>query len=262
MKRIVPHCNTHNFSTSQRLNFGLLMLVMLVLFACATTDETTRLRRDMAAVDNEFSDFKATTGKKLADMSRDSENLRKQLATLSSRFDERDDKIKALSGKLDDLEYQLRTYWNEVKTEINAMKKPGAPSPDAPPSTTGQDYERAYKEAFDAFQKKEYEDAVNKFSAFIKSHEGSPLAPNAYYWLGESCMGLKDYEKAIRNFQELIDKYPKHDKTPRALLSQADAFTFINDKKSAATVLKKIIDLFPKKEEAIIADRRLRNLNL
>jgi tol-pal system protein YbgF len=122
-----------------------------------------------------------------------------------------------------------------------------------------RDYETAYKDAFDSFQKKSYEEAIRKFSAFVESHPGTPLVANALYWIGESYMSVKNYEKAILSFQELVDKYPKSEKVPRALLAQADAFNAVKDKKSSITVLKKVIELFPKSEEAAIAERRLRN---
>jgi TolA-binding protein len=73
---------------------------------------------------------------------------------------------------------------------------------------------------------------------------------------------LKNYEKAILYFQEIIDKYPKSEKAPRALLLQAEAFNSVNDKKSSITILKRVIELFPKTEEAVIAERKLRALNL
>ena len=101
--------------------------------------------------------------------------------------------------------------------------------------------------------------AVTKFTAFTETYSGTPLASNAFYWIGESYMNLKNYDKAILYFQEVIDKYPKSEKAPRALLSQAEAFRLTNDKKSANTLLKRVIELYPKSEEAVIAERKLRN---
>ena len=119
-----------------------------------------------------------------------------------------------------------------------------------------------YKDAFEAFQKDQYDEAIKRFSVFIESYGATPLVSNAYYWIGESYMNLKNYDKAILYFQETIDKYPKSEKAPRALLSQAEAFRLTNDKKSSITILKRVIELYPKTEEAIIAERRLRNSSL
>jgi len=172
-------------------------------------------------------------------------------------------------GKIDELEYQLRTYWAETKNALAASKKPD----DKPFSQTTQaqkpsqqavdvKYEDMYKDAFETFQKGRYEEAIKSFSAFIESYGATPLVSNAYYLIGESYMNLKNYDKAILYFQETIDKYPKSEKAPRALLSQAEAFRLTNDKKSSITILKRVIELYPKTEEAIIAERRLRNSSL
>lgn len=240
------------------------LLAVFFLTNCATSEETTRLARNISATDSEMNRLRNENDRRFSELAREDENIRKQLVNLSTAVDDKNEKIKIIFGKLDELEYQLRTYFNELKNEINALKKPNTVSPGGSPVTqrptvSNRDYETAYKDAFEAFQKKSYEEAIKKFSAFVEVHAGTPLAPNAMYWIGESYMSVKNYEKAILSFQELVDKYPKSEKVPRALLAQADAFNAVKDKKSSTTVLKKVIELFPKSEEAAIAERRLRN---
>ena len=94
------------------------------------------------------------------------------------------------------------------------------------------------------------------FAQFVKENPDSPLAPNAFYWMGESYMSGKNYEKAIVQFQEVVDKYPKSDKAGKAMLRQADAFSALGDKKSSTTLLKRVIELFPKSEEARLAEEK------
>lgn len=246
--------------------FTVSLFVLFSLTNCATSEETTRLARNISATDSELSRMRYENDRRFSELAKEDENIRKQLINLSTAIDDKNEKIKIIFGKLDELEYQIRTYFNELKNEINSLKKSGTVSPGGPPitqrppsGTQNKDYETAYKDAFEAFQKKSYEDAIKKFSAFVETHPGTPLAPNALYWIGESYMSVKNYEKAILSFQELVDKYPKSEKVPRALLAQADAFYAVKDKKSSTTVLKKVIELFPKSEEAAIAERRLRN---
>lgn len=250
--------------------FQILAISFLAIFSltnCATSEETTRLARNISAADSELSRMRYENDRRFSELAKEDENIRKQLINLSSAVDDKNEKIKIIFGKLDELEYQIRTYFDELKKEINSLKKSGTVSPGGPtitqrPATgvtSSKDYETAYKDAFEAFQKKSYEEAIKKFSAFVEAHPGTPLAPNGLYWIGESYMSVKNYEKAILSFQELVDKYPKSEKVPRALLAQADAFNAVKDKKSSTTVLKKVIELFPKSEEAAIAERRLRN---
>ena len=254
------HSTTRILESLNPQIFIILSLVMIGMFGCASTEETTQLKNNITSIYNEFNLYREETDKKLSNIVKEDENIRKQFINLSNSIDSREDNTKIIMGKLDELEHQLRTYWNETKSEINLLKKGGGKT-QIVPQLGETNYETAYKEAFDAYQKGQYGEAIKKFSAFIESYGGTPLVPNAYYWLGDSHMNVKDYENAILYFQEVVDKYPKSDKASRALLLQADAFSNVNDKKSSITILKKVIELFPKTEEAIIAERKLKNLS-
>ncbi|MBA4390509.1 MAG: tol-pal system protein YbgF [Syntrophus sp. (in: bacteria)] len=244
-------------------------VLIALLFGCATTEQTGQLQKSLVSLQSEILQLRQETDTKLSNMAKENEALSKQVVSIYSSVESRDDKIKIIMGKLDELEYQLRTYWAETKTILNTRKKtdnrPFAPQTPADksanPAIDGK-YEDTYKDAFETFQKGRYEEASKKFSAFIESYGGTPFASNAYYWIGECYMNLKNYDQAILNFQEIIDKYPKSEKAPRALLSQAEAFRQTNDKKSSITILKRVIELYPKTEEAIIAERKLRNSSL
>jgi tol-pal system protein YbgF len=243
--------------------------LVLMLLGCASSQETDQLRRRMVMSDQELGQFRTETSQKLGSLTRDVDNLKKQLLNMSASTDEREDKYKVVMGKIDELQHQLDAYWRETKSELAAVKKGGGNAGmttlKTVPQVREKDDESAeapYKDAFDTFHKGMYNDAAQKFMAFVESHPKSSLVPNALFWLGESCMMQRDYDKAILNFQELLDKFPKSDMAPKALLSQADAFAGLKDKKSSVTVLKKIIELYPKTEEAAIAERKLRNMNL
>jgi tol-pal system protein YbgF len=246
--------------------FFIVFLIVLSFFGCTSTDEMTMLKNNTISISNDLNQFKEETNTKLFAISKEQESLRKQLMSVSTSVENRDDKNRTLLGRVDELDHQLQIYWKDTKAEINALKTAGIKPPiiDQPTQLPAKEldpkYEATYKEAFDKFQQGYYEEAAVKFSDFINAYPGTPLISNAYYWLGESYLNLKNYEKAIVNFQEVIDKYPKSDKASRALLSQAEAFGIIKDTKSSKTVLKKVIELYPKTEEAAIAERKLRNL--
>lgn len=258
-----------------RSSAPLLLFAALALFGCASTDETKQMQSSIGFISNEQSQskremnqFKREMNTKLSTIAKEQESLRSQFINLSTTIENNNDKIRTMHGKLDELDHQLQTYWKDTKAEITALKTE-MPKPQAPAQSTqtplrpdNTKYEAIYKEAFDAFQKAAYDDAITKLSDFIMAYPGTPLVSNAYYWLGESYLNLKNYEKAIVNFQEVVDKYPKSDKASRALLSQAEAFGSVKDEKSSVTILKKVIELYPKTEEAVIAERKLRSLGL
>lgn len=258
-RRQIPACVNRAF-------FLIPVLCILLLAGCVTTEEATKLQGSMSSIQGDFYQFKQDTETRLSRIEKEQENLSKQVVSMYSSVDNRDEKIRTIMGKLDELDYQIKTYWAESKTMAGMKKKPD----DVPPvSTKGPKqvtkapidakYEETYKEAFADFQRGQYNEAVTKFTTFTETYGGTPLASNAFYWIGESYMNLKNYDKAILYFQEVIDKYPKSEKAPRALLSQAEAFRMTNDKKSSTTLLKRVIELYPKSEEAIIAERKLRN---
>jgi tol-pal system protein YbgF len=185
--------------------------------------------------------------------------VRKQVADLSVGEETRDDRIRGILGRLDELEAQMRTYWDEMRKEIRELKKnrdAGATTSAPPPKLNPQE---SYRLGFDAYQKGSYDDAIQVFSQFLKQNPEDTLAPNAFFWMAESFMNLKEYEKAIVQYQELLDKFPKSDKTGRAMLRQGEAFAALGDKKSSTTLMKRIVELYPKSEEARVAQRRLRS---
>lgn len=238
---------------------GLIFIMVIIVAGCyASTEELTMVNRNIASIENELKLYKEQNDKKIETLIKDNSAIKKQIADLSLLMNTSDDKIKNLTGKIEALEFQLKTFYQETKSELNALKRPAETKPDTVTKPEDTNYELKYKEAFDLFQKKMYQDAIKKFSDFIASYSSTPLIPNAYYWLGECYMGIKDYEMAILNFNEVIKKYPKSEKAPRALLSQADAFFYLKEKDNAIIALKKIKELYPKSEEAVIADRKLR----
>jgi tol-pal system protein YbgF len=241
--------------------------LFLLLVGCASSQETSQLRRNIALTDQELVQVRAETAQRVAELSKETENIRKQMFNLNAANEEREDKMRMIMGKVDELQHQLDTYRTDTRNELMALRKGGPAAPTTSmkattPEAKEETNEAPYREAFDLFQKKKYDEAVSKFLSFVETYPKSSLVANAYFWLGESCMMLKDYDKAILYFQELTDKFPKNAMAPKALLSQADAFSGMKDKKSSMTVLKKVMELYPKTEEAAIAERKLRNLNL
>jgi tol-pal system protein YbgF len=248
-------------------------LVLFVLFGalgCASTQEVGQIRGDVTSVYGEFTGYKEKTDARLEKLekrlSTSEEALRKQMADLSVALESREDTMKKILGRIEELESQLRAYWDETKGRLRDLKRPSsadsnmdegkAPTATDKPARVSE--EAAYKEAFETFRKGRHEEALRRFTEFLKHYPDSPLVPSAHFWMGESAMSLKDYENAIVYFQEVVDKHPKSDKASKALLRQADAFAATGDKKTSMILLKRIIEVYPKSEEARVAERSLR----
>jgi tol-pal system protein YbgF len=250
------------------MRFAPLLLIALFVFGCASSGEVSQVKQDVTSVYTEQTAYVQKTDARIARLEKEMKDLgkavgspeagmRKQVIDLSVAGENRDEKIKVILGRLDELDSQLRAYWEDMKVQLREMKtKDGAANQGG--GAKGE-AEVLYKQGFDAFQKGAYRDAVPLFMQFVQQNPTAPLAPNAYYWMGESYMDLKVYEKAIVQFQEVIDRFPKSDKAAKAMLRQAEGFAAIGDKKSSTTVLKRVIELFPKTDEARLADRALRS---
>ncbi len=234
--------------------------VVVMLFGCATSDETSSLRFQISSVQNQMTGLRNEMNDKMSAMRQDNENLRQQLLGFSATIDGNNDKMRDILGKLDELDHRMkRTADDGRKPAPINQKEPvfaGRPGPEP----LKPEFEDQYKAAFGAFQKGSYRESARLFKEFLEATPETPLRPNAYFWLGESYINIKEHEKAVLSFQELIDRYPKNERIPRALLSQAEAFSYLGDKRSAATVLKKIVDTYPQSEESAVAERMLKNL--
>jgi tol-pal system protein YbgF len=245
---------------------ALFLFAFFATFGCASTQEVGQIRGDVTSVYGEFAGYKEKTDARLSKLEKrltmNDEALRKQLVDLSVSLESREDTVKKILGRLDELESQLRAYWDETKGQLRDLKR-ASPDDNISEDKTSErpvrvGPEEFYKEAFEGFRKGRHEEALRKFSEFVKQYPNSPLVANAQYWMGESAMSLKDYEKAIVYFQEVVDNYPKSDRAPKALLRQADAFAATGDKKASIVLLKRIIEAYPKSEEARLAERSLR----
>jgi tol-pal system protein YbgF len=251
---------------------ALVLLPLLATVGGASTQEVGQIRGDVTSVYGEFGSYKEKTDARLSRIEKQipatDEALRKQLVDLSMSLESRDDTIKKILGRLDELESQLKAYWDETKGQLRDLKRGSSVNGDGDtvsqsrtsegPTQRGGP-EGSYKEAFESFRKGRHGEALQRFSDFIKEHPDNPLAANAQYWMGESAMSLKDYEKAIVYFQEVVDKYPKSDRAAKALLRQADAFGATGDKKTSTILLKRVMEVYPKSEEARLAERSLRS---
>jgi tol-pal system protein YbgF len=144
-----------------------------------------------------------------------------------------------------------------------APPTPGAvPGSTAPSSGTGAAdaaaiEQRAYDVALDQFKAGNYPAAVASFNAFVKNYGKSPLAPSAYYWIGNSQFALKDYRAAIATQRQLVAAFPGNPKVPDALLNIATSQFELSDGAASRRTLEELIAKHPQSEAAVKARQRL-----
>jgi tol-pal system protein YbgF len=167
-------------------------------------------------------------------------NLEERLKGIEERLKGLDAKISQIASKQSEIEGSLRAKETSVEGK----------------GVSGRAGD-LYKDAYETYQKGDYEGARRKFEAFLKQYPNTELSDNAQFWIGETYFAKKDYEKAILEYEKAIAKYPEGDKVPAALLKQALAFLELGDKTNGRNLLKRVMDRYPQSEQADMAKKKL-----
>ena len=204
-------------------------------------------------------------------------DLSKEIQVLEGRFDENkyfiDKTIKDQLAEKDLQQARIAALESEVK-ELKAkvlQQSPPAPAVPAPAgsqepadeqkkASSATDYtisQKLYDDAQIDFKGKHYEEAKQKFEKFTVDFPKHTLAPNAYFWIGETYYAEKKYEDAILAYESFLKKYPSHDKARGAMLKQAYSFIEIGDKKTGKVILERIIEKYPQSAEAELAEKKI-----
>ncbi|KJV30763.1 tol-pal system protein [Luteibacter yeojuensis] len=118
----------------------------------------------------------------------------------------------------------------------------------------------AYDAAFKSLRGGDYVTASRGFRDFLVKYPDSALAPNAYYWLGESYYVTMNYQVAIEAFQRLVKNFPQSDKVSDGLLKVGYCQIELKQQDAAIATLKQVSAKYPGTKAAGLAQERLRRL--
>jgi tol-pal system protein YbgF len=135
---------------------------------------------------------------------------------------------------------------------------PAAPATAASPA----DEASAYDAAFRALRAGDYVTSARGFHDFLEAYPNAALAPNAWYWLGESYYVTQNYELAAQSFDTVLRHFPDSNKAPDALLKMGFAKLELGDRAEGERIMQMVIDRYPGSENARLAAGRLRQLDL
>lgn len=283
------HC-----ATLRRFLPPLLTFTVLVLSGCVTDSDINSLKSSIAQLqaqsmnrDRDIVQMK----EQIAAMQRDLNSLTairesqsnllsqtsdysKDLQSLRGRFDENkyfmDKTIKDLTSEIElqkarvtALETQLKESKTQGTPETKETAKPanGGATANIEADQQGPDSAaKLYDDAHVALKEKRYSDARKMFERFTKDYPKEALAPNSYFWIGETYYAEKKYEDAILAYEDFIKKYPKHEKIKGAMLKQGYSFLELGDKKTGKVILETLIEKYPKSNEADLARKKLKEL--
>jgi len=118
----------------------------------------------------------------------------------------------------------------------------------------------AYDVAFKSIRGGDYVKASREFRAFVQQYPDHALAPNAWYWLGESYYATTNYPVALEAFQHLLSQFPTSDKAPDALLKVGYTQLELKQDAKARATLASVVSKYPGSKAASLAQERLQRL--
>ena len=115
--------------------------------------------------------------------------------------------------------------------------------------------EAAYRAAYELVREREFDEAVEAFTAFLADFPFGRYAPNAHYWLGELHLVLDppDPELARQNFKLLLDQYPADPKVPDALYKLGRVQFIKGNRQRSKEYLDEVIREYPSHAAAQLA---------
>ena len=201
----------------------------------------------------EYKDYLKRPSKEIG---RVKEDVEVRLKVLEEKRKSLEEKNRAQEEKIREMEDRLKGVEGKIK-QAELEKSSPAKEVLSEPKGLSAGMGDLYKDAYETFQKGDFEGARKKFEAFLKQYPNTELSGNAQFWIGETYYQKKDFEKAILEYEKAITKYPESSKVPAALFKQALAFLELGDKTNARNLLRKVIERFPHSDQAEMAKKKL-----
>lgn len=168
---------------------------------------------------------------------------------LKSLVEEINQAISSKENEISSLQTALVSKREQAMTlERDTKKKPKAAAAPLPSPTAGtSSFSRAYEDALASFHRKQYAEAVEKFSLLLSQFPNHSLASNCYYWRGEAQYRAESYQAAIADFERVLE-FPKSLKRDDALLMLGQCYTRLNRREDARQAFNRLIQEFPRSE--------------
>ena len=179
------------------------------------------------------------------------QELTNRLADLESRLARVEDGKAAASSKMDEPRPMMPA------TSPRPSEAQDLSSSSSPSGTPGISPTSAFNLAYNDYLNGRYDLAVTGFQRFLKDFPATSLAPNAYYWMGESYYSLKDYSHATQAFQKVVSDHPRSEKVAPALFKMGVVTAEAGDLPKARGYLRRVIEDFSTSDEAKLAKNKL-----
>jgi tol-pal system protein YbgF len=210
-------------------------------------------------------------------------SLVNQVQDLQAQIQQMEGRIEELQHQVQQLQEQNKQQYAGMDSRLGKLEGGKAPAPAAststpapatstpaprpaasagPPPAPTADQQAAYNAAFKSLTSGDYVTASRGFRTYIQQYPNSALAPNAYYWLGESYYVVQNYQLSLQTFQTLLASYPDSDKAPDALLKIGYAQAEMKQYDDAKATLTAVMNKYPGTTVSRLAQSRMRAIAL
>jgi TolA-binding protein len=196
------------------------------------------------------------------------------IAVLGTKVDQSADDVRAvrenlaaLSNRVANLDNKLSDISSAVRTLSQPQAAPPPPSSGAPPAAgaapippAGTSAESLWLNAFRDYSSGRDELAMMEFNDYLKYFPTAENAASAQYYVGQLYNRAKMFDDAVQAFDAVLERYPDNPKTPDALYGKADALAHGGHRTEAAAEFKDFLARFPTHSLARNAQAQLRDL--
>jgi tol-pal system protein YbgF len=116
-----------------------------------------------------------------------------------------------------------------------------------------EEQKREYQKAYALIAEKKFDEAIDRFHAYIEKYPEGELTGNAYYWLGEVYLVYPKLEQAKQAFMIVVRSFKGHRKESDALFKLGAVFDQLQDAASSETYLNEVQARFPDSTAAKLA---------
>ncbi len=200
----------------------------------------------------------------LSDTQRDIDSLRGQIQESQYQLNQVTERQKNIYQQLDTLSSSSAAAPQAASGDASASAAAGAAaSADnaaAAPTQSGDantDYNAAVALVL---EKKQFDQAIAAFQAFVKKYPDSTYQPNANYWLGQLNYNKGKKDDAAYYFATVVKKYPKSPKSADALYKVGVIMQEKGDNAKAKAVFQQVVKQYPNTDTAKQAQKRAASL--
>jgi tol-pal system protein YbgF len=155
-----------------------------------------------------------------------------------------------------DLDKRIQLLTDKVNSGV-AVQQLAEPTQQEQLALTDEDILSEFNAAKALMLEKKFDESIAQLAIFAKRYPDHPLAPNAWYWIGEIYLVQRNAENAKPAFERIVADYPDHEKVPDSLYKLGIIAQQASDPAMAKQYFEQVIADFPASQSAKLARARL-----